>query len=356
MNNSSLTTAQKQLYLRNIPSENYGYDILGNAVNGDVMVGSNIVTFCPPHPVSGAAYVQDEIQSSDIGLNIGLRYDYFNPDSWTFANPDSVNFIDSLGIFSKASLIKTGATQQISPRLAFSFRASDRTVLYARYGEFIQEPALSEMYFGAGIGNFYSDTVGYGLKPEQSTLYELALSQAIGENAALNITAFYKEMDDMVQFTMIQPSPGAMNKSYPALINGGTVTSEGVEFNIGLRRTNRVEANMNFTLSNAEYSPASWGNLSVDYRFKEGDGGEILERSGLNLLMQYLSGYPYAVLGSTIPPASPQPASQDQLLTNPFKTPAIFEIDARIDKTIMVWAVECDVLCLRYQSSQHSGS
>jgi outer membrane receptor protein involved in Fe transport len=336
MNNNSLTSAQKESYLRNIASNNYGYDILGNTINTDVVVGSSIVAFGPPHPITGAAYIQDEIQLSDVEVNIGLRYDFFNPDSWTFANPDSIDFVDSLGVFSAKSLVKTAVTQQISPRLAVSFRASDRTMLYARYGKFIQEPPLSESYFGAGFGNFYSDTVGYGLKPERSTLYELALSQAISENAALNVTAFYKEMEDMVQFVVISPSPGAMNRSYPALVNGGTLATGGIEFNVGIQRTHRAAADMNFTLSDAEYSPAAWGNLSIDYRFKKGDGGEILERSGIDLLFQYTSGYPYAILRSAIPSAAPQQVSQGQPLTSSFKTPALFEIDARIDKTFPV--------------------
>ena len=174
MNNSGLSLAQKEDVLRGGGYDNYGYDVLGNTINSDTTVNGNIVDFGPPHPVNGAVYVQDQIQLPDINLNVGLRYDYINPDSWAFVNPQSINFVDTLGVVATSSLKKTPVSQQISPRIGVSFPVSDMTVFHAQYGKFIQESELVNSYAGMGLidnivtgGNYFQSPVGYGLIPSE---------------------------------------------------------------------------------------------------------------------------------------------------------------------------------------------
>lgn len=334
INDNSLNDLQKETSLLQY-TRNYGYDAFGHAINSDIAVGPTRITLGPPHPVIGAVYIRDEIALPDVSLDIGLRYDYFNLDSWTFERGITAIRIDSFTVFSSNSIANMAPTTQLSPRLAFSFRAGDKTTISARYGRFIQEPALAQVYFGMGIPNPLTDTLNYGLRPERSTLYEVSLSQAISENASINITGFYKEMTDLIQVDLLAPWP-ISHFSFPTLVNRRSATSEGLEVTVMLRRTRRVEGEMNFTFSNAKYSPASWGNISVDYRFEEGDGGPILERSGVDLLLQYVSGYPYSVAN----PAIPAGRTYYQQATPTFSTPGTLELDARIDKTVRAGPVD----------------
>ena len=327
VNDNSLNYLQKETSLLQY-TRNYGYDAFGNAINNDIMVGPNIITLGPPHPVIGAVSIRDHIDLPDVSLDIGLRYDYLNPDSWTFNDGIMTTQVDSFTVFTSKSITNTAPTGQVSPRLAFSFRAGDRTTVFARYGRFIQEPPLAMAYSDVGFRNNFTDTLNYGLKPVRSTLYEAGFSQAISRNASVSITGFYKEMTDLIQVDLLEPAPPW--PQIPTLVNRGSATTEGLEVTVKLRRTKRVEGEMNFTFSNSEYSPSTWGNISVDYRFKEGDGGAILERSGVDLLLQYIGGYPYVVANPTIPAGltyrlDPSPS---------FTTPSILELDARIDKTV----------------------
>jgi Carboxypeptidase regulatory-like domain/TonB-dependent Receptor Plug Domain len=369
MNNNSLTLVQKEATLRGTGYNNYGYDVLGNPIDNDLKVGNTIVDFGPPHPVNGAAYVEDQIELSDIDLNFGLRYDYIDPDSWGFKDPQGVTFNDSLNVVSTSSLVKTPVTQQISPRIGVSFPVSDMTVFHAQYGKFIQESELINSYSGMGLmaltltgGNYIQTPVGYGLQPERTTQYELGFSQQIGDNASFDITTFYKNIADEIQFREILPDGKGQNRSYSALVNGDFATSKGVEMKVTIRRTDRVAAQLNYTFESAEgtgsgsnsdagsatdqhgytanstfptsFSQENTGSLNIDYRFAKDDGGPILQRAGINLLMQFGSGYPYTL----------ETVSQNNLGDARFQeplepigystTPWTYELDLRIDKTV----------------------
>lgn len=373
MNNPSLTLAQKEAALRGGGYNNYGYDILGNVINSDVMDGNQILDFGPPHPVNGAVYVEDKIELPDINLNFGLRYDYINPDSWAFVDPQFVNFVDTLSIVDSKYMKKTPATQQISPRVGVSFPVSDMTVFHAQYGKFIQESQLIDSYAGMGLiynivngGNYQQTPVGYGLLPERTTQYELGFSQQVGENASFDVTAFYKDIRNQIQFRLIAPhvvnGQQPQNRNYYSLVNGDFSTSRGVEFKITLRRTDRVQAQFNYTFASAEgtgssanssagsasdqrgytanipfptsFSQENTGSINIDYRFAKDDGGPILERAGLNLLMSFGSGYPFTL----------ETINQNNLADARFQvplepigystTPWNLEVDLRIDKTV----------------------
>ncbi len=369
MVSTTLTQSQKEAVLRGGGYDNYGYDILGNVINSDVKDGNIILDFGPPHPVNAAVYLQDKIELSDINLNVGLRYDYINPDSWAFTDPHSITFVDSLSVIAPASLKKTPVTQQISPRVGVSFPVSDQTVFHAQYGKFIQESQLINSYNGMGAmfnivngGNYYQTPNGYGLRPERTTQYELGFAQQIGENASFDITAFYKDIRDQVQMRLLKPSPGATSRNYYTLVNGDFSTARGVEIQVTLRRVERIQAQFNYTFSSAEGTgstanssagsasdqrgytanipfPSSTnqensGNINIDYRFAKNDGGPILQRLGVNLLMSFGSGYPFTL----------ETINQNNLGDARFQvplepigystTPWTFSLDLRLDKTV----------------------
>ena len=98
---------------------------------------------------SPAAYVQDKIEFSDIILNLGLRYDYIDPDSKDVTDPANLTFNNDDMIIASTSYRTTEKTQQFSPRIGFSFPVTDRTVFHAQYGKFIQQTKLRDSYLGA---------------------------------------------------------------------------------------------------------------------------------------------------------------------------------------------------------------
>jgi outer membrane receptor protein involved in Fe transport len=361
-----------------VGSDVIGYDIYGNEVDDDVVKNGGMYYFAPPKPVFAAAYVQDKIELSDIILNLGLRWDYINPDSRTTVDPGNLSYNPDF-FLTPAVYQKTPSSSIISPRVGFSYPASDRTVFHAQWGKFVQEGRLNDSYAGpasiSGVtkaGYWSTAVTGWGLKPERTTQYELGFNQAISDNASFDITAFYKDIRDQIQFQIIAPSgPGTV--SYHAMGNADFSTSKGIEVMFNLRRTERVTAQLNLTLADARSTASDqigsngiWqlglgpsslpkyvfpvafnqpirGSAIIDYRFGKDDGGPILSELGANLLLSFNSGHSYTRLD--IQQRGPGPtlvtgAEGDARFRIPGEpvgssvSPWFFELDMRIDKTV----------------------
>jgi len=349
--------------------DNYGYDVFGNPLDDNVYSGSDITDYGPRHPVFGAMYVQDKIEFSDLILNAGLRFDYIDADSYTLHNPNDILFNDALNLISTANLDKTAITRQVSPRIGFSFPVTDRTVFHAQFGKYIQESRLRDAYLGIGRssnilkgGFFVQNVSGYGLEPERTTQYELGFSQQISDRAAFDATAFYKDIMNQIQWALMIPQAGATQGTYPAFVNGDFATSEGLELTLTLRRTERVQAQVNYTFSSAKstgtnstslagaayvsgfipkyifnstFNEAHRGSILLDYRFGKGDGGPVLERLGLNLLGSFNSGHNFTL--ESIPTASGITDPRDRVPIEEIggsTTPWFFQLDGRLDKSV----------------------
>ena len=372
LHDTTLTLAQKESQIRQTGAGNYGYDIYGREIDGDVVLNGSILDFGPPKPTTAGIYLQDKIELSDINLNLGVRYDYISTDSRDFLNPNWIVRDTATSMISDASLKKTDPVSQVSPRVGFSFPVSDRTKFHAQYGQFISPTKGSDSYRSLSTissqiftgGFFYSNPVGFGLKPERSTLYEIGFEQQLGENASLDITTYYKDIQDQVTFAQISPEGAAEHGVYQSLVNQDFATTKGVEFKFTLRRVERIEAQVNYTFSDAratgtgplsiagtvggsadptfipkfvfptENNQAHRGTISFDYRFAKDDGGLILERMGLNILFEFNSGFSFTRLKIDGPTTGDGRARIPLEQLGASTTPWFFRLDAKLDKLV----------------------
>ncbi len=352
---------------------NYGYDLLGNEVDDGV--------FGAKHPVFASGYIEDRFEINDLILNLGLRYDYIDMDSWKWTNPGNPQINTDTNLPEEGEIVKGGKYSYISPRLGFSFPVSDRTVFHLQYGNFVQAPSLDLAYKGmfriaevvAG-SNLITDPVAYDPEPMKTTSYEVGFAQQFTDFAAVDITAFYKDITGQLQYKNIKTSPGAVKSKYAAFVNQDFSTSKGVELSLKVRRIERIAAQFNYTYSDASgtnsfvgsgigstegnnevptvllplnYNYTHAGSMSIDYRFGDNDGGPILEQLGLNLLLTFNSGHPFtyarftglgqssAWTGGLIPEEDTR-NRRPQGSINSANTPWQFNIDLRIDKTISI--------------------
>jgi outer membrane receptor protein involved in Fe transport len=357
-----------------VGSDIIGYDIFGNEVNSDVVKNGAIYYLAPRHPVFAAGYIQDKIEFSDIILNLGLRFDYIDPASVDTKSQGDLQFNADNWIMA-SDVIATEKTKQISPRIGFSFPVTDRTVFHAQYGKFIQQSRLNDSYRGMGTmagnikGGFWvAAPNGWGLKPERTTQYELGFSQQISDFASFDVTAFYKDIQDQIQFEQVQVAAGGQTPVYSTLANRDFTTSQGLEMKFVMRRTNRIQAQVNYTFSDARSTASSsrgsngiWqlglgpealphvvfptdfdqmhrGTIILDYRYGKDDGGPVLSQLGMNLMLNFNSGHPITRLDAQ--QAGPNPTDERFRIPlepiNASTTPWFFQLDARIDKTVPI--------------------
>ncbi|MGQ0827708.1 MAG: TonB-dependent receptor domain-containing protein, partial [Bacteroidota bacterium] len=228
----------------------------------------------------------------------------------------------------------------VMPRIAFAFPISDEANFFAHYDVLTQRPPganrldpIQYLKIEQNSGAFINNP---DLKPEKTIDYELGFTQVLNErkNSAITISAFYRELRDMIQTSVINDAYPIAYKTWTN-IDFGTV--KGFSMAYDLRRTGGIRFTANYVLQFADGTgsdPSDGGTLAasgmpnlrvthpldydqrhvikfnVDYRFEEGKdyngpvltlkkGSDkektikLLENVGANLQFQAGSGTPY---------------------------------------------------------------
>jgi outer membrane receptor protein involved in Fe transport len=347
--------------------DNYGYDVYGNPLDSGLE--------SPRYPVFGGFYVQDKLEFADLIINVGLRFDYYFTDSEEFIDPNKILFTENDRI-DPAGLRDVDPFTHWSPRLGFSFPVTEKTIFHAQYGKFYQQSRLRDVYMGYNVLaeniknglNIYAP-VGFGLKPERTTQYEIGFKQQLGNNFAFDITFFYKDIKDQIHQRVVFADHDANHMPYHAWVNGDFETVKGFEIKMDLRRISRVAGSIDYTYSDAlgtgsnpsssfyraiwqelhgqpyfpqqiapvDYNQTHRSTIILDYRFGWGDGGSVLQRLGLNLLVQFASGFNYTRwegFGNARKPLES---------LNFSSTPWTYRLDMKLDKSFMIGLVDVNL-------------
>ncbi len=206
-------------------------------------------------PSQFAAYIQDKIElASTLILNLGLRYELFNPDA--SYNPNiSQNLIDSLAGYITAYNIRSTIKQTLAPRISVSYPITDRGIIRFSYGHFYQNGSLSSLYNNNQyyVVNFGS-TPTFGnpnVLPQKSVQYEIGLQQALTDNFKFDLTGFYKDVTNYIYTESIYTTTG---RQYNVLTNLAYSNVRGVTLSF-LKRSSPGDifsASLDYTFSIAE--------------------------------------------------------------------------------------------------------
>jgi len=264
------------------------------------------------------------------------------------------------------------------PRVAFSFPISDEANFKAHYDILTQRPPNSDLLrFDPSTYYFLTHGISFNasnpdLKPEKTTDYEIEFEQRLTRSSAFTISAFYRELHDLVQYTNLTY---AYPISYSTYTNIDFGTVKGLTFTYDLRRTGNVRVNAAYTLQFANGTGSSPGSnagllaqqgqvnlreaipLSFDVRHnlvatfdyhygsgKDYDGpivgknSQIFSRAGLNLVFRALSGTPYTRQANITPTQEFTVSSRSTLAgsLNGSRRPWNFRIDAKADKSFFI--------------------
>lgn len=263
----------------------------------------------------------------------------------------------------------------VMPRVAFSFSITDQAQFFAHYDVLTQRPSSNlrndPMEYLSLIRNPDGLINNAGLLPERTTDYEIGFKQVVSKSSAFTISAFYREMKNMIQATKVNFAYPFTYTSY-ANIDFGTV--KGMSLIYDLRRTGNVRMMANYTLqfadgtgsgatSNLELTDTEQPNirfivpldfdtrhaftLSFDYRYGEGSayngpmlwGKPFLQNTGANLVFRTNSGTPYTRQAKATREGAAigwQDNGQRVVegVVNGARTPWQFRFDLRLEKDI----------------------
>ena len=239
-------------------------------------------------PQKFSAYVQDKIEFESLIINVGLRFDLFDPrgeipidktdpniyspfklehiyhdlnddgliglDEQTDANKLTV--AEREAFWYKKTSVKTG----LSPRFGIAYPITDRGIIRFSFGIFQQIPEYSQLYLGdqyklttaQGLQGYRGEQA-YGnndLKPQRTTIYEIGLQQQISEDLAFDLTAFYRDIRDWISSSPPIPTFLA-GISYSETINRDFANVKGITLSINKRFRNNYSFGIDYTFQTA---------------------------------------------------------------------------------------------------------
>ncbi len=303
----------------------------------DSSIYSDIYTV---EPIEFSAYLQDKMEFDEMVINLGVRYDYFDPN--TGYPSDRRNPANQLDL--PDSLMSTYPAVepevQISPRFGLAYQLAESAILRFSYGHFFQMPPMYSLYQNRSFivaPTSYQTTMGNAqLHAQKTVMYEIGLWQEITRGMGFEVALFYRDIYDLLSTRVIT----TYNQiKYGLYTNKDYGNVRGVEFKYDFTR-NRFAAYVNYTLqytrANADNPtqtfdragssmdpinrliPMSWDqrhtfNITTSY---------TTERFGSTLTMYYNSGTAY-----TFAPIGESRLSRINLYPNNDYQPARYSVD-----------------------------
>jgi outer membrane receptor protein involved in Fe transport len=323
-------------------------------------------------PKEFSAYAQDKMEYKNIIVNIGVRFDYFDPDGVVLndAHPDTGDPLHYMYTVDDPSIdapvraehfdtsqggVTTlqsreqywykaaGKKYAVSPRLGVSFPVTERGIVHFSYGHFFQIPPFERLYENPRfkINQQSSGIIGTmgnaDIKPEQTVSAELGVQQEITDDIVIDATAYMRDIRGLAQTAIFDVSGGGQYAQYTN-VDFGVV--KGVVVTIDKKFTSGLTARIDYTyqvakgtasdpqqernaraagaLPDIEMVPLDWDqrhtlNVSLNY---------AANAWGASTILQYGSGTPYT-------PTLQNSSTGTTMVTNSQIKPATFDCDVR---------------------------
>ncbi|NWF90606.1 MAG: TonB-dependent receptor [Ignavibacteriaceae bacterium] len=206
------------------------------------------------NPYQLAFYIQDKIEIDYLVVNVGLRFDYFEPDGKYLKDPNKISWLDGiLPPFPDSLMGKASAKYQLSPRLGLSYPITERGAIHISYGHFFQIPPFENLYrnpnfripltgdFPENIGN----TIGNAdLEAQQTIMYEIGLQQELTKDIGFTLTGYYKDIRNLLATEVHIKNEF---RKFSKLINKDYGAVKGITISFNKRFTDGFSANIDYT-------------------------------------------------------------------------------------------------------------
>jgi outer membrane receptor protein involved in Fe transport len=211
------------------------------------------------NPYQFAGYIQDKIELDYLIVNVGLRFDYFQPDGKYLLDPDNIAVLDDkLPPFPDSLMGTASIKSQFSPRLGISYPITDNGAIHISYGHFFQIPPFEFLYrnpnfrvpltgdFPENIGNVIGNT---DLEPQMTVMYEIGLQQQLFGDYGITVTAYLKDIRNLLGSELHVKNNF---KKFSKLINIDYGSVKGITLSLEKRFSNFFGATLDYTYQDAK--------------------------------------------------------------------------------------------------------
>jgi outer membrane receptor protein involved in Fe transport len=318
------------------------------------------------NPYQIAAYMQDKIELDYLIMNVGVRFDYFEPDGEYLLDPNNIAVLDDMKPPFPDSLFGTAKSKyQFSPRIGISYPMSDNGAIHVSYGHFFQVPAFEYLYRNPNFripltGNYPSqigNTIGNAdLKPQQTTMYEVGLQQALTDEIGVTLTAYQKDIRNLLGVEIHIKNDF---KKFSKLINKDYGQVKGITLSLEKRFINGFGASVDYT-----YQVAKGNSSDPNAAFDKAQANPPIEentqlvsldwdrRHTLNFTLT--GGIPGDFIASCVGqlgsgfPYTPSIQNQRTGLENSDSRPSTFNVDLYLTKYINMFGNQLSIFMKVY--------
>ncbi|MBC8181804.1 TonB-dependent receptor [candidate division KSB1 bacterium] len=201
-------------------------------------------------PVEFSAYIQDKMEFDEMVINLGVRFDYLDPQTnypSQLRNPaNQLSFPDNPEKMS--AYPKADPKYQISPRFGFSYQLGETALLHFSYGHFFQMPPLFALYqnhsFLIEPTNYATTNGNAQIKAQKTVQYEIGLWQELMTGMSIDVALFYRDIYDLLSAKIIS----TFNQiRYGQFSNKDYGNAKGLEIKYTLQY-GKISSMMNYTL------------------------------------------------------------------------------------------------------------
>ncbi|OQX96152.1 hypothetical protein B6I21_01710 [candidate division KSB1 bacterium 4572_119] len=259
------------------------------------------------NPIEYSAYLQDKIELEDMVINLGLRFDCFNPAS---------EYLTDWATQGEPITEPADIKYQLSPRFSLAHPISDRGKLFFSYGHFFQMPPYYRLFQNpdfdvrVGGGVLTADDLGNAnLKPQKTISYEVGFEQEIVQDVAAYVKVFYRDIRNLLGQRIYRFPSG---DTYAFFINRDFGHVKGITFTLDKRFANYFSASVDYTYMRAEGNESDPTRARTDYRLSIEAEKQVVfldwnqphalrgnihfgnsKNWGLSTIIRLESGYPY---------------------------------------------------------------
>jgi len=343
------------------------------------------------NPVEFSAYVQDKMEFDQLIVNVGLRFDYFDPDyivpvdptdpdiyhpvnpAWKGPDWDEAYYTSlpsdaerkayaaahSYSPEERRALMQKEVTPktQFSPRIGVAYPISANGVIHVSYGHFFQMPQARYLYGDAGsVRPDYKLSLGtddnlFGnadLNAESTVQYEIGLQAQVYRGLGVDLTVFYKDIRDWVGISPRIDTKHAQTTAYIQYENKDYANVRGITLAVEARPTTTFTAMLDYTYQIAEgtytspndaYAALQSNNepavklIYMDYDRRHSVNGVLTYHDAgwvVSMIGIYNTGFPYTPQAIAGTPEANYRGWRENIA----RRPSYSQIDLRIDKEI----------------------
>lgn len=197
------------------------------------------------NPIEFNGYLQDKIEYNFLIVNVGLRFDFVDPNATMWPDIRRFGYFDENNNWILADEEKVKPKTQISPRIGLAHPITEDAVLHFSYGHFFQYPDYNSLYYNNGRDiNTSLPLIGNpNVKAQKTVSYEAGIKYKLSDSWALDLTAWNKDITDLLSTLQIS----YLSQDYVVFFNSDYASVKGVDLTISKRYSNYFSGSIDYT-------------------------------------------------------------------------------------------------------------